>query len=790
MSSRISINPFFTPTQISGCQLWLDAADPNGNGIQPANRTLISTWRDKSTSANHASIVSGYTSPTYITNSLNARPGLFFSNSVLSTQNPIQLRSFFGVCLTQQNASLLTGAGSTANNPWSPYYCIIRQENPVGNALFLLSFTTGTPSYPNYISTSLNTNYIFAGTYDGISQMYNTINGSAPVSNSFVGGTPKTATATYIGGDWFNGSLVPSLFMLGPIYEIISYSGFIDTVQRQQIEGYLAWKWGLQGSLPANHPYKSSPIPPLSNPPVTVPTGTAITSYVGWSPLNVPRCGLWLDAADPSTFNYSSGSNVSVWTDKSAGIPAQFLTNAMATARAGTSPNGDIGKLGSTNYPVSGYNINGVNCLYFNQAILQAITTQSTTTRTYFAVVRFPSPFTSGALLWPATWSSIYAFGGSIQVNSTGVIFASQNVANLLALNYSTDTPFIISITFNNGTTNMWNTGGGTTIPTGQTSATLGSSDNYLWIGGVSGYYMSPYLMGEFLEYNSALSTSQRQQVEGYLAWKWGLSGSLPATHPYKSFPPSTRSTIVPVSVAKTATWQPTQISGCQLWLDATDASTITLNGTTVTSWRDKRGNYTMTSVAGTPTYTKSSILSSQYVVRFNGTNDSILYNGFTLAQPFTVFAVTVQRGSTPSGYSQVIGSSSGISAVILYTNIVPTTLTFYAGNNVVLSPNIQYSFNIPGVYSSVFNGTSSFLGFNGTGQSNLNPGTLGWSGIYLGRDFNNTFTSQDVGEIIYYNSALNTAQRQQTEGYLAWKWGLQGSLPSNHPFKLWPPPP
>lgn len=28
---------------------------------------------------------------------------------------------------------------------------------------------------------------------------------------------------------------------------------------RYQAEGYLAWKWGLQGNLPSNHPYKNSP---------------------------------------------------------------------------------------------------------------------------------------------------------------------------------------------------------------------------------------------------------------------------------------------------------------------------------------------------------------------------------------------------------------------------------------------------------------------------------------------------------------------------------------------------
>ncbi len=44
--------------------------------------------------------------------------------------------------------------------------------------------------------------------------------------------------------------------------------------------------------------------------------------------------------------------------------------------------------------------------------------------------------------------------------------------------------------------------------------------------------------------------------------------------------------------------------------------------------------------------------------------------------------------------------------------------------------------------------------------------------------------------EILVFNSQITTTQRQQIEGYLAWKWGLVSSLPSTHPYKLFPPPP
>jgi hypothetical protein len=37
----------------------------------------------------------------------------------------------------------------------------------------------------------------------------------------------------------------------------------------------------------------------------------------GFSPQVIPGLALWLDAADQSTFTFSSGSNISQWNDKS-----------------------------------------------------------------------------------------------------------------------------------------------------------------------------------------------------------------------------------------------------------------------------------------------------------------------------------------------------------------------------------------------------------------------------------------------------------------------------------------
>jgi hypothetical protein len=47
---------------------------------------------------------------------------------------------------------------------------------------------------------------------------------------------------------------------------------------------------------------------------------------------------------------------------------------------------------------------------------------------------------------------------------------------------------------------------------------------------------------------------------------------------------------------------------------------------------------------------------------------------------------------------------------------------------------------------------------------------------------------SIDLMEVIFYYGDVTESQRKRVEGYLAWKWGLQNSLPSNHPYSKFRP--
>jgi hypothetical protein len=54
-----------------------------------------------------------------------------------------------------------------------------------------------------------------------------------------------------------SGSVIGSI-STQTLSEFVVSTNVITTTDRQKLEGYLAHKWGLEGNLPADHPYKSA----------------------------------------------------------------------------------------------------------------------------------------------------------------------------------------------------------------------------------------------------------------------------------------------------------------------------------------------------------------------------------------------------------------------------------------------------------------------------------------------------------------------------------------------------
>jgi hypothetical protein len=246
-------------------------------------------------------------------------------------------------------------------------------------------------------------------------------------------------------------------------------------------------------------------------------------------------------------------------------------------------------------------------------------------------------------------------------------------------------------------------------------------------------------------------------------------------------------------------TWTPTELgSSLAVWLDADDASTITLNGSTVSQWSDKSGNArhaSQATAANQPTYTASG-LNGKPVLTWGHANTSVLNTAFTLNYPLSVYAVaqvtqtTAVRGIVGSGSaSYALGTLTASPAASAYALWNPfLNGGAYINNTVTTNPVIVGSTAV----SNDENTWNTYVNASNAGQAIWDTGTpVAPSFIRIGYSGTSTeYWLGTIGEVVICSTTLSTTDRQKVEGYLAWKWGLTANLPANHPFKTTPPHP
>lgn len=240
--------------------------------------------------------------------------------------------------------------------------------------------------------------------------------------------------------------------------------------------------------------------------------------------------------------------------------------------------------------------------------------------------------------------------------------------------------------------------------------------------------------------------------------------------------------------------WTPAALRpALALWLDADDASTITLNGSTVSQWRDKSGNnrdVSQPTATKQPTYTLAG-QNGLNVLSFDGNQRSLFASPSTinLPQPFSRFFAgqflvkpnqSVVLDSDTLNTQCVFSNGQNGTKWVVANGIVPAYSEYAYGSRDFLTHQ----------HFHIVNGATSYWGLDGsnlTGPLNAGPGTQ--AGIRIGHartelDPRYAFNGR-VFEIVLVSGIISTSDRQKLEGYLAWKWGLQDSLATGHPYKL-----
>ena len=245
------------------------------------------------------------------------------------------------------------------------------------------------------------------------------------------------------------------------------------------------------------------------------------------------------------------------------------------------------------------------------------------------------------------------------------------------------------------------------------------------------------------------------------------------------------------VKAQNTRLFQPTTISGCQLWLDGTDPAgtgSAPTNGATVSTWVDKSGNGLNGTAVNNPTYSSSAkginftYSSSQYYTLPNGT----LPYGDTSYSYFFIVNWTgnsgpygiVGAGILSTDQLWVIRNTTGANTVAnyWYSDDITTSTTMTPGQTTCIGAFYTSGRGTRSVWINFSSGVSGNPS-NNRNQPNTNC-TIGAAVVSQSE-----YMSGTISEVIVYNTSLSTTQRQQVEGYLAYKWGIQGSLPTSHPY-------
>jgi len=508
----------FIPTAISGCQLWLDAADSSTITIQ----TGVSQWNDKSGQGRHVTQSTTSLQPVYssVSNAL-----VFNSNAWLGIPNALaSITPTYTIFVVDKRASA------------SVHFFIGMHDATGGNVALVLGYNGTTTSHHTtaYITDCMVTIPAYAGAaepkrlarYDYTGSLRDTyINGGQlSTIQSFSATLPTWNNANIGAGYYTPGVSGLDWWYVGNIHEIIFYNNVLTTGQAQQVEAYLAQKWGLKSSIPADHPGLGATVYRADYTKTNI--AKAIPYYTKFSPKSVPNCLIWFDAADSTTLGLT-GTTVNTWTSKGS-----YTGNAAAST--GTVVSGTVTQ-------------NGVNVVRFaagtQLAFTMAVPNQA---RAWFSVTRCTTQLSQatnpsfwGIIDSPSSGAGEEAITGQVYgvpaTNSYTVSLLQPGIADIVKTTTAADSYQIWTIISHvNSAVSTANN----IITINGTSQTLGISSL------ASGYRTSSYTkiinkaslnsgmdVGEIIMYNGEITSTQRQQVESYLAQKWGLTASLPGGH-------------------------------------------------------------------------------------------------------------------------------------------------------------------------------------------------------------------------------------------------------------------
>lgn len=180
-----------------------------------------------------------------------------------------------------------------------------------------------------------------------------------------------------------------------------------------------------------------------------------------------------------------------------------------------------------------------------------------------------------------------------------------------------------------------------------------------------------------------------------------------------------------------------------------------------VSQWSDQSGNGRHLKQA---TATNQPALQSDGSILFDGVDNFLKCDPFTLNQPETVYIVFKAIVWTQTvRYFDGNASGSGI----LSPDSATPDMRIFAGSSAANNTNL--AINAYGAVACVFNGASSVLQVNNTAPATGDVGVGNMGGFTVGANgANANFANIQVKEVVLYSAAHDANQRQTVINYLA----------------------
>ena len=476
----------FKPTDISGCRIWLDANDSGSVNTNEFNTVL--SWENKGTLGGQFDL-SGSADIVYGDVKVNGLNTISFTESAFMQgrfQLNFQARSVFFVA--KQNTVDLSNA-----NPWftsdtnggmetfglygsSTIYFIGKHPSPVPELAFDAS--------NNYIGTPVLTEFINGS---DLSNNWLGLNGTKyPALYEAVASGYNTNTITYFLGAYFGGTTLPSS---QDFCEIIIYEGAINPFDREQVETYLKTKWNLQEPTPP-------PTPPFS-------------------PTDISGLQLWLDANNTGSVTINGSSEVLSWSNLGSISTSWVNDSNYATYTQDANSNYVVSIPTATN--LSNYAI----LPYYSRSqfvVFECVDDLTTLTYPYVNLLNAQATdgFQSGVSYDSNTatyYTTVCQSGTNCPIVGT---IPSVNVGGYNLAIYVVDSNSSAS------TLTYWN--GGSNRNTSTDLGNLFNQNPVPYFIGSTTNDSPDFRMGELIEYDSVLSSSNISTVADYLVNKWAIS--------------------------------------------------------------------------------------------------------------------------------------------------------------------------------------------------------------------------------------------------------------------------